>query len=914
MKISFVIEYHTHWGQQLCIAGNHKQLGDWEPSAAFDMHMSGNGIWQADIEIEEKDLGSVIQYKYFVKDQNFGTQIWEWGNNRVLNPISDASHIRVEDEWRSTGNESNALHTSPFINAFMKRPEKKATKAAAKTAKGKFPLFRFKANVPRIDAHHHLAIVGSDPALGAWDETKAIVMDDKNFPVWYADVQLKGKDEWISYKYGIYDTKAKKVVTWETGDNRSIKRPEQQEQTMIVHTDEKFRYPVGNWKGAGVAIPVFSIRTKNGLGVGEFLDLKLLVDWAKKTGMKLVQILPVNDTTATHTWTDSYPYAAISVFALHPIYINLEAISPLSSEVTQKILKKQKEVLNAKDSVDYEAVMTLKMKCLQLLYDEQKEKLATDAGYQAFIESNASWLKAYAAFCYLRDLFGTPDFSQWDEFGQFSDEKLAKITNPKAGHFHQVAIHYFIQYHLHLQLKEAATYARGQGIVLKGDIPIGIYRHSVDAWVQPEQFNMITQAGAPPDDFAVNGQNWGFPTYNWDEMAKDGYQWWKLRLQTMASYFDVFRIDHILGFFRIWEIPWSAVQGILGHFNPTMPIHVNEFNQRGIWFDYDRFCKPYIREHMLKPFFGTDVKWVKDTFLTEYQTGCFQFKPEFDSQRKIESYLALPVDAPMEKRAHHNKIMEGLFGLHAEVLFMEAPFSNKTAFNPRNSFHFTYSYRELDDDTKARLNDLYIHYFYKRMEEFWKNQALVKLPAITSATNMLVCGEDLGMVPDCVPPTMRDLGMLSLEIQRMPKNPKVQFGHPADAPYLSVVTPSSHDMSTIRGWWEEDREKTQKFYNNMLGHGGAAPFFCEHWVVKEIVVQHLYSPAMWAIFPIQDLIGMDADLRRTDVDAEKINVPANPKHYWKYRFHIEMEELLEKNEFNNTILQLTRDSGRNSEY
>jgi len=317
---------------------------------------------------------------------------------------------------------------------------------------------------------------------------------------------------------------------------------------------------------------------------------------------------------------------------------------------------------------------------------------------------------------------------------------------------------------------------------------------------------------------------------------------------------------------------------------------------------------------MLKSFFGQDADYVKRTFLNEYQTGCYEFKPAFDTQRKIEEYLALPVDAPMEQRAYHKKLMEGLFGLHAEVLFMEAPFSNKSAFNPRHSFHFTHSYRELDDNTKGRLNELYIHYFYKRNEEFWRKQALQKLPAITAATNMLVCGEDLGMVPDCVPPTMRELGLLSLEIQRMPKNPKVEFGHPADAPYLSVVTPSSHDMSTIRGWWEEDRAKTQKFYNTILGHDGGAPYFCEYWVVKEIIVQHLYSPAMWAIFPIQDLVGMDSELRRQDVNAEKINVPANPRHYWKYRFHINLEDLIEKEDFNTMLLNMVTESGRNSEY
>jgi 4-alpha-glucanotransferase len=915
MKIHFRIEYHTHWGQKLCISGSVDALGGWDVAKCIEMTHNSTGVWTAEIEVSATEMEKGFEYKYCIRDENYKTYLWEWGGNRDFDGSKGAEEAFITDFWRDSKDADNALHSSPFVNALMKREVKNAKKKAKSSSITASAVQRFKANVPRIDAHHKLCVIGSDPALGAWDESKAVIMDDSNFPSWGVDVVLTGDEEYVGYKYGIYDESQKKILTWEDGDNRYVKA-NRAKRTVNVRTDEKFRYPVGNWKAAGMAIPVFSIRTNQGTGVGEFTDIKLMVDWCKMVGMKLLQILPVNDTTATHTWVDSYPYAGISVFAMHPMYANLQAMGNVSSKITQQIIDEQRAWLNAKDGVDYEGVMRVKARFFKLIYEEQKAKVHQDKNFIAFVENNASWLKPYAAFCYLRDLYGTPDFSKWGNFATFSQEMLNELTDVSAPHYDDVAIHYFIQYHLHIQLLDASEYARSKGVVLKGDIPIGIYRHSCDAWVAPHLYNMGTQAGAPPDDFAASGQNWGFPTYNWGEMAKDNYSWWRNRLKKMSEYFDVFRIDHILGFFRIWEIPWDAVEGILGQFNPTIPIGLDEFKNRGIWFDYDRHCKPYIREHNLKSIFGENVELVKKTFLDEKpnQKGAYQFKPKFDTQRKVEEALTLPVDAPEDQKAFNKKIKEGLFQLHAEVLFLEHPFSNKQSFNPRNSFHRTQSYQDLDWENKAKLNDLYIEYFYKRMENYWKEQAMTKLPAITNATNMLVCGEDLGMVPDCVPPTMKELGLLSLEIQRMPKNPKVEFGHPSDAPYMSVVTPSSHDMSTIRGWWEENRSKTQKFYNTILGHDGGAPFFCEPWVVKEIVNQHLYSPAMWAIFPLQDLVGMDGNLRRNDVNAERINVPANPKHYWRYRFHLTVEELLEKKEFNEMLAKMILESGRNSAY
>ena len=599
--------------------------------------------------------------------------------------------------------------------------------------------------------------------------------------------------------------------------------------TRIVGADK-----VSHWRGAGVAIPVFSLRSKKSFGIGEFADIPLMVDWAERTGMCIIQLLPVNDTTMTRTWTDSYPYNANSTFALHPAYINLDAVGKLSDKERMKEFHALQKELNALPQIDYERVTKAKWNYLRLIYAEKGAKTLSSSAFKAFFNENNYWLRPYAAFCYFRDMFGTPDFNRWKNV-TYSPELIDSLDGNA-----DVAFHYFIQYHLHIQLKKAVDYAHAHGITLKGDIPIGISRTSVDAWVYPHLFHMNGQAGAPPDAFATDGQNWGFPTYNWEEMAKDNYQWFRNRFQKMSDYFDAYRIDHLLGFFRIWEIPIRYRSGLLGHFNPAMPYSTGEICARlGITIGQLNALSTLNVNH--KP--ETDVLFVQD----EYREGYFH--------PRISGY-----DAPCFETL--NEWQQG-------------------------------AYRELHEE-----------YFYHRHNDFWRAEAMKKLPALIDSTDMLVCGEDLGMIPSCVPSVMDELHILSLEIQQMPKELGVTFGDPARYPYHSVCTTSSHDMANIRAWWEEDHSLTQRYWNEMLHHKDKAPKKCEPWICEEIIRSHMASPSMLAILPLQDWLGIDGKLRYADPFAERINIPANPRHYWRYRMHLFLEDLLKAEDFNNRVKAL----------
>lgn len=901
VKIIFQLRFSTNFGQSIYITGQHPKLGGGDISKALPLQYFNDEFWYVVTEWQANEIPlEPLSYKYVVKNQD-GSETMDWGNDKAISSeLFQQEESLVLDSWNHAGYYENAFYTEPFLKVLLKK--KAATKKVKSNPKATH-VFRVKA--PLLHEGQSLCLLGSDELLGAWKTELAIPMELSDNHLYYELALDLSKAVFpCSYKYGVRDEKSNQWLQFEGGDNRVLyDRVGKNKKTFLQ--DGFAILPNQGFRASGVAIPVFSLRTQNGWGVGEFADIPKLVDWCSSMGIKLIQLLPVNDTIATHTYLDSYPYSAISAFALHPMYLNLEvATHKKHSDLLKEFLPK-KAALNAQDAVDYNGVVALKMDYLKALYPLQKEAVFASQAYNEFFSQNEKWLVPYAVYSYLKEHYKTPEFSKWPDNQVCTEGLLKQMTKSASKEFNEVAFYFFTQYLLHEQLKEAANYAHLHGVIMKGDIPIGISRNSADAWQEPELYHMDTQAGAPPDDFAVKGQNWGFPTYNWHKMRENGFEWWKQRFGQMSHYFDAFRIDHILGFFRIWTIPLDAVQGILGRFVPAIPIDVQELYHRGIHLPIERLVRPFITDSILWDLFADNQDFVKSTFLTNLGDGVYQMKPAFSTQRAVEEYF-------IENDLINSKsdIKEGLFDLISNIILIEEPGQEGRKFHFRISMESTSSFRYLDVGTQHQLKELYVDYYFRRQDDFWRTEAMLKLPALKQVTNMLICGEDLGMVPDCVPDVMRQLGLLSLEIQRMPKDPKRTFFHPNDAPYLSVVTPSTHDMSTIRGWWEEDRQKTQQFFNFELGQWGEAPAFCEDWINKGIVMQHLYSPAMWAIFQMQDLMGMDAKLRRENPNDERINVPANPKHYWQYRMHISLEDLMQENDFNNQLKQLIQDSGR----
>ncbi len=903
MIINFSIHYNTMPGRSVFVSGTSKELGEWNTLKALKMKYEGSSIWSAKLDVPATP--SKIEYKYVICNEDGTAPGWEACKNRIVSFSSDEFDVALlSDKWNTKNTELKVLETSAFKKVvFRRKTASKLHYPPKKSPQSK--IVTFEIVTPKILPEHKAVILGSSKELGAWIENKALVMTEVAPCVWRIAVELQDAAN-VRYKYGIKLSDS--VVNLETGSDRLIKLAEFKCE-KILKKDQIFQYSNLFWRGVGVAIPVFSLRTKNSFGVGEFADIKVMVDWCKEVGINMIQLLPLNDTVSTHTWVDSYPYSGISVFALHPMYINIETLGNLPFGTTNEILKERKKVLNSKKDVDYEAVMDIKSRLYKMAYDAQKSEFLTDPEFIKFFKENEEWLIPYAAYSYLRDLYGTSDYNKWSNYSKYDKVVISELVSPMSDHYDDIAVHYYIQYNLHKQLLDAANYARDNGVVLKGDIPIGVNRFSIDSWSAPQLYNMDTQTGAPPDAFSEDGQNWGFPTYNWEEMAKDNYKWWRSRLSHMSQYFDAYRIDHILGFFRIWQIPYEALSGLLGHFYPAIPITRDELRYFGVEMSEEALCSPLITRDMIECKFPGEADYIIRNYLKEEAWGKYAFKEEFKSQRLLEEYFTVTPDMTEQERVNKTRLKTKLSSLLVDVLFVKDE-RKKDSYHPRIEIFKTESFKRLDDNTRKVLYERYIDYFYKRQEGLWREQAMIKLPALTKATDMLVCGEDLGMVPDCVPGVMDELGLLSLKIQRMPKETWLTFSSPHDYPYTSVCTPSCHDMSTVRGWWEESRAKTQKYYNEILRERGEAPFYCEPWIVEKIIRDHLSSSSMWAVFPIQDLLGIDGNLRIENPHSERINVPSNPKHYWKYRLHINLEDLVKEDEFNRKLKKMILDSGR----
>ena len=889
MTVSFNIEYRTSWGEEVRIAGLLPE--------SIPMHTTDGIYWTADVELEVPKEGMTINYSYQIEqNQIIIRKEWDSFPRRLFLSGNSKKKYQIKDCWKNIP-EQLYYYSSAFTEALLAHPDRAEIPPCHR--KG----LVIKAYAPRINKDYCLAICGNQKALGNWDPDKAILMSDANFPEWQIELDASKLKFPLEYKFILYHKEEKKADCWENNPNRYLADPELKTNETLVISDRYAYFDIPVWKGAGIAIPVFSLKSENSFGVGDFGDLKRMIDWAVSTQQKVIQILPINDTTMTHAWTDSYPYNSISIYAFHPMYADIKQMGTLKDKsAAAKFNKKQKE-LNGLPAMDYEAVNQTKWEYFRLIFKQEGEKVLASGEFGEFFDANKEWLQPYAVFSYLRDAFQTPNFREWPRHSVYNAQDIEKMCRPESVDYPHIALYYYIQFHLHLQLVAATKYAREHGVVLKGDIPIGISRNSVEAWTEPYYFNLNGQAGAPPDDFSVNGQNWGFPTYNWDVMEKDGYRWWMKRFQKMSEYFDAYRIDHILGFFRIWEIPMHAVHGLLGQFIPSIPMSREEIESYGLPFR-EEYLIPYIHESFLGQVFGPHTDYVKQTFLLPAETpGVYHMKPEFTTQREVESFFAGKNDE------NSLWIRDGLYTLISDVLFVPDT-KEKDKYHPRIGIQRDFIFRSLNELEQNAFNKLYDQYYYHRHNDFWRQQAMKKLPQLTQSTRMLVCGEDLGMIPDCVSSVMNDLRILSLEIQRMPKNPMYEFGYLNEYPYRSVCTISTHDMSTLRGWWEEDYLQTQRYYNTMLGHYGTAPTVATPDLCEEVVRNHLKSNSILCILSLQDWLSIDGKWRNPNVQEERINVPANPRNYWRYRMHLTLEQLMKAEELNDKIRELIKYTGR----
>lgn len=891
MTIHFYLKYDTEFGQdlRLNIIG-----GASSETTSYGMTTGDGRTWQCDIEMAK--IPERIDYFYSL--DNSGREErheWQTVTHRLELNATKAKEYTVYNSWTDIPYDSY-LYSSAFTDCVNRRHHESLPKSEYDKT------LRLIVRAPQLRKGDHLYIAGESSCLGNWHTDRALKMYEHNYNEWVADLDIEAFKEKVAELKFIATTDNGDVL-WETGFNRKIEIPELKKGEACVYDMDQAFFEICDTKLAGTLVPVFSLRTKGSFGVGDFGDLKMMIDWVAETKQKVLQVLPINDTTSTHTWTDSYPYSCISIFALHPQYADLRQLPQIADKKKATEFEALRKELNELKQIDYERVNDAKTDYLRIIFQQEGEQVMKTLDFKQFLKDNEHWLVPYAQYCHLRDTFGNVDFSTWKGHETWHEQDRGALLNPRSKEFNNVAFYYYVQFVLNNQMRGAHEYAMARGVILKGDIPIGVNRNGCDVWHEPQYFNLNSQAGAPPDGFSVNGQNWGFPTYNWQRMIEDGCQWWIRRFQNMSKFFDAYRIDHVLGFFRIWAIPTSCVHGLLGQFAPSLAMTRDEIESYGLHFQEQLFTTPFIARWVVDRVFGIHAEEVIGKYLNHEHDDIFSLKPEYDTERKIEAAFK------GKETADDIWVRDGLYALAADVLFVRDD-NDSNKFHPRITAQLNFMYEALMDSDKEKFNRLYNDYYYRRNNNFWYNEAMKKLPVLVQATRMLVCAEDLGMVPDCVAWVMNELRILSLELQQMPKDPSVKFGELWKNPYRSVCTLSTHDMPTLRQWWDEDYNRTQEYYNSQLYRSGAAPHPLPGWLAREIIANQLTCPSMLCILSLQDWFAIDEKLRLEDANAERINIPAKPRHYWRYRMHLNIEDLIANKEYNDNIKELIQHTGR----
>lgn len=889
MNIRFNIEYYAYTGEQVAI-----NIIGIDGTIAIHQLMTtqDNAHWTYEWTADGCQA-STVDYYYTIK-RGGQTLRREWTSvcHRLDMPTRRQTDVEVycrwtdmpQDTYRYSSAFTECLHPHPVMP--LRSPGDRCVRVVCRA--------------PQLRSGHRLVLTGAGRVLGEWIPTKGIPMTEHGYNEWVAEVPVDLlESQRMEFKFCIMQTDAQTPI-WEVGDNR-ILQVKPQGGLTVYELDQSF-YPLSDERVAGTLIPVFSLRTEGSFGVGDFGDLIAMIDFVASTGQRVLQVLPINDTTVNHTWTDSYPYSCISVFALHPQYADLRQLPSLANADRRDYYAHQQQQLNALQQIDYERVVQTKEEYLREIYIQEGSGMMDSQDYRTFFAENSQWLVPYALYCLLRDTYHTTDFARWHGHTQWNEAERTELSTPGSDGYRQVAYYYFVQYILHSQMEAAHSHARSLGVILKGDIPIGVHRQGCDVWTEPGYFCMDGQAGAPPDDFATDGQNWGFPTYNWQTMTADGCRWWNRRFTHMARYFDAYRIDHVLGFFRIWEIPVHAVRGLLGQFAPALAFTQQEIEGYGLHFTADMLT-PRITADMLATIFGTQADIVRHYCLATCDDGTYTLRPEYNTECKIDHMIA--------NGRCDSALRDGLFTLVDDVLFL-ADHRTPEVYHPRIAGNKTWAYRRLSDAERRAFDRLYEDFYYHRNNGFWYGEAMKKLPPLVEATHMLTCAEDLGMVPSCVAPVMEQLRILSLEIQTMPKT-ATRFADTKTYPYRSVCTFSSHDMAPLRQWWDEDALRTQDYYTTILHHCGQAPHPMPAELATEVLEAQLASPSMLCILSLQDWLAIDPQLRLADPNGERINIPANPQHYWRYRMHITIEQMAANYHFCSTVAGMISSAGRKLE-
>jgi len=654
----------------------------------------------------------------------------------------------------------------------------------------------------------------------------------------------------------------------------------------------------------GAVIPVGALRTKNGIGVGEFPDLCEFAALCKKMRIGLIQLLPVND-----TGFESSPYFSLTAFGLHPLYLRIEDIEEFSKAAApvKKRIKAAREKFDSYKRYSHYEILKEKLSICRSLYNANMAdivKSAENGSLSLWIKENL-WVIEYSVYRRLKEINEEKSWKDWSEYKNVTADDIKKLWNDeklKEEHIFWV----WIQQALDNQFSIAAKEIAEAGIVLEGDLPILMNEDSCDVWAHPEIFIQELSAGAPPDMYSPEGQNWGFPIYNWEAQERENYSWWKGRLSTAEKYYKAYRIDHVLGFFRIWASSRNDYSSALGRYEPYIPLSSGDLKKLG--FDKSRIrwiSKPHVptgeiwdalKKNWGGPFNDADIaKEAENTFSKALDRvnseELWIFKKKITGEKDIDA-LKL-----------HPAVRNYLLAKWKDRVLLEYA---KGKFFPVWYYKNSTAYRTFSDAERAELEELIVKR-NKKSEKNWMALGLKLLSVLVESSHMLPCAEDLGAVPDCVPKVLSKLKILGLRVIRWfcewdkDGKPYVPFDR---YPQLSVCTPAVHDSSTVREWWEKEADQAK--LSGFLGVP-SLPKIYNPGTAKIILSKAAAARSRFRVFQIQDILHLSNNWYSENPQDERINVPGTANDFnWTYRLPAAINEISKDKELILAVRELSK--------
>jgi len=646
----------------------------------------------------------------------------------------------------------------------------------------------------------------------------------------------------------------------------------------------------------GAAVPVGALRTKKGMGVGEFSDLADFALLCKKMRVGLIQILPVND-----TGFESSPYSSLTAFGLHPLYLRIEELEEFAEvgDLVKKRIKKARDNFDKNKRFSHYLVLKEKLEICREIYNASKAQIAKNSALSSWIDQN-SWIKQYAVYRRLKEKNDQKSWKNWSEYSSVTASDIDKLWNDKSLREEHL-FWAWLQRALDVQFSKAAQAVKDAGLVLEGDLPILMNEDSCDVWAHPEIFIQELSAGAPPDMYSPDGQNWGFPIYNWEEQEKDNFAWWKRRLAVAGKYYQAYRIDHVLGFFRIWASSHRDYSSSIGRYVPYAPVTSGDLRKLG--FDKGRIrwvSQPHIPTeelmNVLRKNKGGDVKAEADKIFSKAlmrvnNEELWLFKKKITGEKDIDAFQFNPA------------VSGYLKGKWKDRAFLEY---RKGKFFPVWYYRNATAYKTFTAGEKSALEEL-LGKRQKKSERVWAQQGLKLLSVLVQSSTMLPCAEDLGAVPACVPKALAKLKILGLRVTRWFREwdkggqPYIPF---ENYPQLSVCTPAVHDSSTVRQWWEQEADQGQ--FAGFIGVP-SLPKVYNPGTAKVILSKTAQARSRFRVFQIQDLLHLSNNWYSEDPADERVNVPGTANDFnWTYRLPANINEIAKDKELILAVKEISR--------